>query len=136
MGIRYHVIAIAAIAMFLGYLSYSNPSVGFHSSDGGWDDAEVVFKGRRFDNVIVVEFERYKLECSASKSLLIRTTKEEWANIFAWPSYLTNPKWRVPYAKSPAPLDEHHKPQCTRGEDDLKKAQSNADRYLSDLESR
>jgi hypothetical protein len=105
--LRYHITALTIIFLVLGYLAYNNPSASFRSSDNQWADSEVVFKGRQFDNAIVPEFESYKLQCSAPKAKLIRTTKQQWVDIFAWPSYFTNPKWRVPYGEPNEALGDY-----------------------------
>jgi hypothetical protein len=104
---------IAALVLGVGYLCWNNPSVSFRSSDGKWADSEVVFKGRTFQDVIVPEFERYKASCSAPKAKLLRTDPVIWYDVFAWPSYLTNPKWRVPYTAPNPALDAYHE-DCAR----------------------
>ena len=75
----------------------SNPDAHFRSSDSNWADAEYHGKGRTLD-IIVGNFELYKLRCDAPSATLVRTTPMSWVNVFAWPSYLTNPKWSIPYA--------------------------------------
>jgi len=126
---------IAAIALGIGYLCRNNPSVAFRSSDGKWADNEVVFKGRTFQDVIVPEFEMYKLQCSAPHATLLRTDAIAWYDVFAWPSCLTNPKWRVPYADPNPALDDYHVSDCVHlgPTADWKKADANARWYINGL---
>ena len=57
---------------------------------------ESPFKGRYFDDVVYY-FVKYKVRCNAPEATLIRTTPKNPFNIFAWPSYLFNPKWKLEY---------------------------------------
>ncbi|HTW36854.1 MAG TPA: hypothetical protein VMD53_19705 [Rhizomicrobium sp.] len=126
--------ALATIALLVGYVRWNNPSVAFRSSDGQWADSEVVFKGRTFKDVIVPEFEMYKLECSAPHATLLRTDAIAWYDVFAWPSYLTNLKWRVPYAKPNPALDDYHA-DCLNSSiaADWNRANAEARQYINSL---
>lgn len=77
------------------------PSVSFESSDGNWGDNEIPLKNRDFDSMAYF-FELYRIKCNAKEAVLYRTTPEQYWNIFHWPSYLLEKKWRVPY-KSESP---------------------------------
>lgn len=68
----------------------------FESSDANWCDMEVLIKGRGLDEV-VFHFELYKLLCDAPTATLVRTTTKNPFNIFAWPGYLYDEKWKLPY---------------------------------------
>ena len=68
----------------------------FESSDTNWWDNEVVVKGRGLED-IVFQYELYKLRCNAPTAMLVRTTPKNSFNIFAWPGYLYDEKWKVPY---------------------------------------
>ncbi|MBI1329311.1 MAG: hypothetical protein GC166_05345 [Alphaproteobacteria bacterium] len=122
-----------------GYL-LSFPDAQFRSSDGGWADTEDQAKGRTFDTV-VWNFEGYKLKCNAPKAVLVRTTKQTWFNIFAWRSYLTNPKWRVPYSDAHPEIGYYYPPadavHCYNGgwsEEVISAADRNAAKYIASLE--
>lgn len=80
------------------YGLFRNPDVSFRSSDSNWAGGESSFKGFGFDSV-AFSFEMYRLKCQADSAQLIRTTKMQWWNVFAWPSYMTDPKWNVPYGQ-------------------------------------
>lgn len=79
------------------YGLFRNPDADFRSSDLNWAGGENSFKGVGLDGV-AFSFEMYRLKCQAHSAQLVRTTKMHWWNVFAWPSYMTNPKWNVPYA--------------------------------------
>src|SRR5262245_62278416 len=89
-----YTILLLAILYWVGRFLYRGPSVGFESSDAEWGDHESPFKGRYFDDIIYY-FVKYKLRCNAPEVSLIRTTPKNPFNIFAWPSYLFNPKWKL-----------------------------------------
>src|SRR5262249_16938674 len=108
-------------------------------SDAQWADSEIQFKSRKFDT-IVFNFERYKLSCSAPPATLVRTTPIIWINVFAWPSYLKDQKWRVPYAKAVAEIGDYYPPanakHCYNEPSALgvlDQARSNAERYMNQL---
>lgn len=107
MSIRY--IVAAAFAIVIGYFLFSNPDATFRSSDGHWADSEVQFKGRNFRSVVEL-FEAYKINCHAPKAVLLRATPQSWFNVFAWPSYLTEKKWRVPYSDTHPELGNYYPP--------------------------
>jgi hypothetical protein len=97
------------IALVIAYFIFSNPDATFRSSDGGWADSEIQFHGRKFE-YIVWNFEGYKLKCHAPNARLLRATPVRWSNIFAWPSYLQDPKWRVPYSDSHSEIGDYYPP--------------------------
>lgn len=70
--------------------------VHFESSDGKWADTESTFKAYDY-KIVMRSFEAYQDTASAPVSML-RTTPIDWRKFRLWPTYLMNPKWRVPYA--------------------------------------
>jgi hypothetical protein len=90
-------IGIVLLLLAMNWL-FRNPNANFRSSDANWAGGEVTWKGLDFDS-IAFSFETYRLNCHAESAQLVRTTKMRWWNVFAWPSYSTNPKWKVPYGK-------------------------------------
>lgn len=128
----------AVFAFVFGYFLFGNTDVDFRSSDGKWADGEVQFKGRNFD-LIVFNFETYKLNCHAPQATLVRVTPQYWINIYAWPSYLSDKKWRVPFSDAHPEIGNNYPPpgeqNCAYGlsKGDDKKVQANADRYLRQL---
>ena len=89
----------AALIILLGYSFvawFSWPAVSFESSDGGWRDHEILLKDRDFQ-AMVYFFEHYKIVCDANEALLVRTTEINRLNIFYWPSYIADKKWKIPY---------------------------------------
>lgn len=67
--------------------------VAFESSSGQWADSEMLYKGVDFE---LIE-RRFRSECPKTSASLVRTTAFNGYNPFAWPSWFTDPKWRVPY---------------------------------------
>jgi hypothetical protein len=131
MNIRYVVGTV--FALIFGYFLFSSPDAIFRSSDGQWADSEVQFKGRDF-RTVVVYFEAYKIMCNAPKAVLLRATPQEWFNFFAWPSYLRNKKWRVPFSDKHPELGDYFEPPCEQGGDAAwTQAEQSADRYLNQL---
>ncbi len=58
--------------------------VAFQSSDGNWADREVLSKGRKFEQIVVL-FELYKLKCNAPNAQLQRVTRKplsKWFNSY------------------------------------------------------
>jgi hypothetical protein len=111
-------IVIACLPVVLAmYWLLGSPDANFRSSDSNWARGEVSFKAYDFHGV-ANNFEIYRLKCNADSAQLVRTTKMLWWNVFAWPSYATNPKWNVPYGKpdqrigSSYPRDINH---CANG---------------------
>jgi hypothetical protein len=94
------VIVIACMPVVLAmYWLFGSPNANFRSSDSDWAGGEIAFKAYYFENV-AYNFEIYRLKCHADSARLVRTTRMLWWNVFAWPSYATNPKWNVPYQES------------------------------------
>jgi hypothetical protein len=91
-------ILILVILYSIGCFFY-RPFVAFESSDGKWLDHENLIKGRDFRE-IVYYFEKYRLRCNASAVTMIRTTPKNPMNIFGWPSYLFDEKWKLEYRKA------------------------------------
>jgi hypothetical protein len=90
-------IVIACVPLvLLMYWLFGTPDAHFRSSDSNWARREISFKALDFESV-AFSFEMYRLNCQADAAKLVRTTKMHWWNVFAWPSYATNPKWNVPY---------------------------------------
>lgn len=71
--------------------------VHFESSDGKWADTEDTFKAYDYRTVLR-SFEAYR-DTTREPVSLVRTTAISWRNIQLWPTYLMNPKWRVPYTR-------------------------------------
>jgi hypothetical protein len=97
----YYVVAILILTVFysIGWFFY-RPAVEFESSDGKWGDHESLLKGRDFEE-IVYYFEKYKLRCNAPEVTMVRTTPKNLLNIFGWPSYLFDEKWKLEYREHP-----------------------------------
>lgn len=90
--------AVTTAFILIGsYWLFGNTDAVFRSSDGKWADSETQFKGRGF-KVIVWNFEAYKLGCGRPHAQLVRATPQHWYNPFVWYSYISEPKWRVPYS--------------------------------------
>ena len=100
---------LMVVALFCGYWLFGNTDVVFRSSDGGWADSEIQFKGRDFKS-IVWHFEAYKLQCARPTAKLFRATSQHWYNPFVWPSYLSSPKWRVPYSDAHPEVGDYYPP--------------------------
>lgn len=101
--------AFVIIALVGGYIFLGNPDVTYRSSDGRWADSEIQFKGLKFER-IVWSFEGYKLKCNAPSAVLKRATPEYWFNPFAWPSYLSDRKWHVPYSDAHGEIGGYYPP--------------------------
>lgn len=95
----YYVAAILTVLYLIGWFFY-RPAVRFESSDGKWGDRELPWKGRDFEE-IVYYFEKYKLRCNAPEVTMVRTTPKNLLNIFGWPSYLFDDKWKSEYREHP-----------------------------------
>lgn len=97
----YYVVTILVLTVLylIGWFIY-RPAVRFESSDGKWGDRELPWKGRDFEE-IVYYFEKYKLRCNALDVTLVRTTPKNLLNIFGWPSYLFDDKWKLEYREHP-----------------------------------
>jgi hypothetical protein len=80
------------------YWLLGNPNASFRSSDSNWASHEILWKGLDFERM-AFGFEGYRIKCQADSAQLVRTTKMLWWNVFAWPSYMTDPKWNVPYGE-------------------------------------
>src|ERR1700690_1203290 len=132
---RRYLVALV-VGAIVGYFLFGNPDITLRSSDGKWADNEIQFKGRHFED-LVWNFEGYKLKCVAPGAVLLRATPEYWFNIFAWPSYLSNRKWRPPYSDAHSEIGSYYPPDNVTGcfndgwsPEILKKTDVNAARYL------
>jgi len=67
--------------------------VAFESSSGQWADSEILYKGVDLE---LIE-RRFRTECPKTSASLVRTTAFNGYNPFAWPSWFTDAKWRLPY---------------------------------------
>jgi hypothetical protein len=92
-------IIILTVLYLIGWLFF-RPAIEVESSDGKWGDGESLFKGRDLEE-IVYYFEKYKLRCNAPEVTMVRTTPKNLLNIFGWPSYLFNDKWKLEYREHP-----------------------------------
>lgn len=100
-------VLLAAGALLLALYLLGNVmqvDVRFESSDGRWADTERTFKGYGYD-VVKQSFQTYK-EASGQSVSMVRTTPIDWRRIQLWPTYLMNPKWRVPYAARRVAADQ------------------------------
>ena len=91
--------------------------------------------GRDLDRIAVL-FELYKLGCDAPDAVLVRTTRRHWINIIAWPNYLTDEKWRVPYGESVEAIGNYSPSVTTThcsGSADYDTARANAYGHLESL---
>jgi hypothetical protein len=93
----YYVVTILILTVLylIGWFIY-RPAVRFESADGKWGDRELPWKGRDFEE-IVYYFEKYRLRCNAPEVAMVRTTPKNLLNIFGWPSYLFDDKWKLDY---------------------------------------
>ena len=88
-------VIIALIAWFI--LSFSLPAYRYESSDRGMVAIEIPWKGIGLSDVYS-QFERYKKWKHAPALNLYRTDHRNWWNLNLWPDYITNERWRIPYA--------------------------------------
>ena len=133
------ILVAIAVVLLVGYWQFGNPDAIFRSSDGKWADSEVRFKGRDF-KTIVWYFEAYKLSCAAPHATLVRATPQYRYDVFAWPSYYSDPKWRVPFSDAHPEIGDYYPPvsvaSCSnRGvsDDVYKAANANAAKYIAGL---
>jgi hypothetical protein len=133
------VVAMAIVAIVMGYWLFGDTNIVLRSSDGKWADSEVLFKGRKFE-ILVWNFEAYKMRCSAPNAILLRATPERWYNVFAWPDYLTNYKWHVPYSDAHPEIGDYYPAVSAKNcynlgtsMKDARQVDLNAARYLSRL---
>ena len=133
------IIAIVVVVLLGGYWLFGNPDAVFRSSDGEWADSEYQSKGRTFE-VIVWNFELYKLRCAAPNAVLVRATPQLWFNVFALPSYYANAKWRVAYSNEHSELGDYYPPASANNcynagssPESMKTADENAAKYLATL---
>jgi hypothetical protein len=83
-------------------------SVAFQSSDGEWEDSEVLFKGRKFEDVSPL-FAEYRFRCNPAVTLQRTTPRPPWYTLEHWFNDYSEPKWLVPYAeKLPTPATVHY----------------------------
>lgn len=113
---RRSVLKLGAVALLLAvcFILFGDPDVDFRSSDSQWADSEIQSKGRTFE-IVVANFEAYRLMCEAPTAKLVRTTETFWINIFALPSYLTDKKWQVPYAAEDPEIETYYPPASDAG---------------------
>ncbi|MGH9962803.1 MAG: hypothetical protein ACREBC_37755, partial [Pyrinomonadaceae bacterium] len=99
------IAAGVAILLLFFFGNLTQVDVRFESSDGTWADIERTFKGLRFDTLARC-FDEYKRAVGNESISLLRTTPMEWHKVNLWPTYLLNPKWRVPYAHRRIPTEQ------------------------------
>lgn len=96
-------------------LTYDSGGATYESSDRGFADSEILFKGRTL-NVVEASFEKYRQWKRDANLRLYRTSKRSWTSPNLWLDNLTHRRWSVPYMDpSPRPaynwardyLDEH-----------------------------
>lgn len=99
---RIGVALLACLALVVLFKIEGRVNVSFESSTEDWSDSEVLFKGRDFP-LIEQQFQSFQAACGMPHASLVRTTAVVWYNLFAWPSYLMDPKWKVPYRDARLP---------------------------------
>lgn len=107
------IISLVLIGLIVGIIYQFNiPYVGYESSDRQWVEHESLLKGHDLE-AIVFNFEKYKIKCRQSQVTLYRTTAKEFSNVLAWPNYLLDNKWKLPYHDASNLLPIVRYPQCT-----------------------
>jgi hypothetical protein len=92
-------IVILTVLYLIGSFFFT-PPIEVESSDGKWGDRESLLKGRDFEETVYY-FEKYRLRCNVPEVTMVRTTPKNLLNIFGWPSYLFNDKWKLEYREHP-----------------------------------
>ena len=92
------VLGLPAIGIYWFLGGFSGTSVHFQSSDGHWQDSEVLFKGRQFRHVLPL-FENYRSVCAPRATLQRTTGIPPWYKIEHWFNDYSDPKWAIPYAE-------------------------------------
>jgi hypothetical protein len=77
-------------------LAWGLPSYGYISSDGGFHETEVPWKGRQYD-VVTRAFEAYQRD-GHPDAVLMRMSERYWACPNLWLDNLTHKRWRLPLA--------------------------------------
>jgi hypothetical protein len=100
----YLIITLAVIAAFAAYyfvMAFTLPVYSYESSDKGFDDIEVPWKGR---TLLMVEasFEKYKGEQDNPDLKLYRTSTRIWHAPNLWIDNLTNRRWEIPFREPTA----------------------------------
>lgn len=106
----------SSFLLLFGYIAFGlfhihSPDVKFESSDGKWSDSEMQFKGRTYKSVIA-SFNNYKKQCNAPATKIFRVSKFNFYNIFAWPNYFFDEKWKVKYHSPSKGADYSGIPSC------------------------
>ncbi|MEW6993139.1 hypothetical protein AADZ84_02585 [Colwelliaceae bacterium MEBiC 14330] len=92
-------LAVLIIASYIWIFFSSGTDVKYQSSDYGWADSEMLWKGRDFDS-IVFYFHLYKEKCHKPNVVLQRLTdRPNWFEPEHWFNNYRDPKWQVPLAK-------------------------------------
>jgi hypothetical protein len=85
------------LAVALGHtLPWMFPVYHYTSSDGGFHEMEVPWKGRRFD-FVTNAFRTYQ-RGGHPDAVLMRTFERRWSRPNLWLDYLTHERWRLPLA--------------------------------------
>lgn len=135
--------SITALSVLLVFLvlsslgAFSGTNVHFQSSDGEWVDNEVLFKNREFSGILF-RFELYKAKCSPNAILQRTTERPHWYEYENWFNDYSEPKWRVPYAKTlpkiaggyRPPLSMEHCASKGSAEQEARDANEQAKQYL------
>lgn len=88
--------ALLVLATVYIPLSWRWPSYIYTSSDGGFRELEVPFKGRHFD-VVTRAFEKYR-QNGHPDAVLMRTFDREWWSPNLWVENLRHERWTLPRA--------------------------------------
>lgn len=88
--------AVLILGVLYTVLMWSFPVYHYTSSDGGFQEIEVPWKGRRFD-LVLQQFEKYR-NAGPSDAVLMRTFERRWSSPNLWPDNLTHERWRLPLA--------------------------------------
>lgn len=100
---KWIVIALLLVLWFA--VGRTLPVYHYESSDRGWSDIEVPWKGRHFAGV-EKGFEDYRRAQSNADVKLHRTSGRIWAAPNLWWDNLTHRRWDLPYMEpSPKPAD-------------------------------
>lgn len=112
------LVALAALFALWYVLAFSLPVYHYESSDRGWDEIEVPWKGRHLETVEAL-FEGYRAERGDPDLVLCRTSRRSWWSPNLWWDNLTHRRWALPYIEpSPEPPRAVAAPPSLEGEGD------------------
>lgn len=82
----------------IGFL-FSPIDYEYSSSDGGFNDSEVPFKGRKLDTIQWL-FDRYKNVNNLKDSSLCRKFDIHWWEYWHWHDYFIESRWDIPKCRN------------------------------------